>query len=94
MLVMLPAESPSPLKRRHALRLVEETLAATPITVVQGARRVGKSTLVRQVLGKRDVRVLSLDSAPVYNAAKADPARSCGKVMGCSSSTRCRVSLN
>ena len=70
---MLPAESPSPLKRRHALRLVEETLAATPITVVQGARRVGKSTLVRQVLGKRDVRVLSLDSAPVYNAAKADP---------------------
>ena len=70
---MLPAESPSPLKRRHALRLVKETLADTPIIVVQGARQVGKSTLVRQVLGKRDVRVLSLDSAPVYNAAKADP---------------------
>ena len=70
---MLPAESPSPLKRRHALRLVEETLADTPITVVQGARQVGKSTLVRQVLGERDVRVLSLDSAPVCNAAKADP---------------------
>ena len=72
-LVMLPAESPPPLKRRHALRLVEETLADTPITVVQGARQVGKSTLVRQVLGERDVRVLSLDSAPVCNAAKADP---------------------
>ena len=70
---MLPAESAPSLKKRHALRLVEETLVDTPITVVQGARQVGKSTLVRQVLGERDVRVLSLDSAPVYNAAKADP---------------------
>ena len=70
---MLPAEAAPNLKKRHALRLVEETLADTPITVVQGARQVGKSTLVRQVLGERDVRVLSLDSAPVFNAAKADP---------------------
>lgn len=70
---MLPPASLLPLKPRHALRLVEETLADTPITVVQGARQVGKSTLVRQVLGERDVRVLSLDSAALFNAAKADP---------------------
>ena len=71
--VMLPAGSSSPLKVRHALRQVQETLADTPITVVQGARQVGKSTLVRQVLGERDVRVLSLDATALFNAAKADP---------------------
>ena len=49
--VMLHPDSSSPLKVRHALRQVQETLADTPITVVQGARQVGKSTLVRQVLG-------------------------------------------
>ncbi len=70
---MLPPASTSPLKARHALRHVEETLADTPITVVQGARQVGKSTLVQQVQGERDVRVLSLDAAALFNAAKADP---------------------
>ena len=57
--VMLHPESSFPLKVRHALRQVQETLADTQITVVQGARQGGKSTLVRQVLGERDVRVLS-----------------------------------
>ena len=61
------------MRQRFARDLVEETLADTPITVVQGARQVGKSTLVRQVVGGRDAIVVSLDGALAYNAARADP---------------------
>jgi len=61
------------LRQRFARDLVEETLADTPIAVVQGARQVGKSTLVRQVVGGRDAIVMSLDGALAYNAARADP---------------------
>lgn len=61
------------MRPRYAQALVDETLADTPITVVQGARQVGKSTLVRQVVMGRDARVVSLDAAFAYNAAKADP---------------------
>jgi len=46
---------------RFGQELVEQTLLDTPITVLQGARQVGKSTLVRQVLAGRDARLLSLD---------------------------------
>jgi predicted AAA+ superfamily ATPase len=62
-----------PMKHRFAQELVEETLSDTPITVLQGARQVGKSTLVREVLAAREATVLSLDAAASYNAAKADP---------------------
>lgn len=58
---------------RYAQSLVEETLEDTPITVIQGARQVGKSTLVREVVADRDATVLSLDATPAYNAARADP---------------------
>lgn len=64
---------PQTLRPRFAEKLVAETLGDTPIAVVQGARQVGKSTLMRQVLAKRGGRLLSLDTAAVYNAAKADP---------------------
>jgi uncharacterized protein len=62
-----------PLLRRFAQTLVEDTLADTPITVIQGARQVGKSTLANQVLAGRGALLLSLDVAAVYNAARADP---------------------
>ena len=58
---------------RFAQELVEQTLADTPITVIQGARQVGKRILARQVLARRDARLLSLDTTAVYEAAKADP---------------------
>lgn len=61
------------LRVRHAQELVEETLEDTPITVIQGARQVGKSTLVREVVAGRNATVLSLDSTVPYNAARADP---------------------
>jgi predicted AAA+ superfamily ATPase len=58
---------------RHAASLVEATLADTPVTVIQGARQVGKSTLARQVIAARGVPLLSLDTDTVYDAARADP---------------------
>lgn len=58
---------------RFAKVNVEETLADTPITVIQGARQVGKSTLARDVVADRPARVISLDTTAAYNAAKADP---------------------
>lgn len=61
------------LRPRHARKLVEETLADTPVTVIQGARQVGKSTLAQNVVEGRAARVLSLDGTAPYNAAKADP---------------------
>src|SRR5680860_1155494 len=61
---------------RFAQNLVEETLTDTPITVLQGARQVGKSTLVRAVVADTGATVLSLDAAAAYNAARADPAAS------------------
>ncbi len=62
------------MRKRHAQSLVEETLSDTPITVIQGARQVGKSTLAREVVVGRSAVVLSLDAQAVYNAARADPA--------------------
>jgi uncharacterized protein len=70
---MPEAQLTLPLRHRFAQDLVEETLSDTPITVLQGARQVGKSTLVRKVLAGREATFLSLDAAPTYNAAKADP---------------------
>lgn len=61
------------LRPRAAQSLVEETLEDTPITVIQGARQVGKSTLMREVVAGRDATVLSLDASAAYNAARADP---------------------
>lgn len=58
---------------RFAQSLVEETLADTPITVIQGARQVGKSTLAQTVTAERPALFVSLDAAAQYNAAKADP---------------------
>lgn len=71
--VMATAAKLTGLRTRHARDLIEETLEDTPITVIQGARQVGKSTLVREVVARRDATVLSLDATAAYNAARADP---------------------
>src|SRR5680860_543755 len=72
-ILVMDAVGGRPLLRRFAQDLVEETLGDTPITVIQGARQVGKSTLARQVLAGRDATLLSLDTAAVHNSAQADP---------------------
>ena len=61
------------LTRRHLKDLAEETLADTPITVISGARQVGKSTLMGQLLEGRDATVVNLDSLTDREAAVRDP---------------------
>ncbi|WP_426565340.1 ATP-binding protein [Angustibacter sp. McL0619] len=70
---MTTSRLPAGLRPRFAQDLIEETLADTPITVIQGARQVGKSTLARSVVGGRAARVVSLDATAIYEAARADP---------------------
>ncbi len=60
-------------KFRWAEALVRETMADTPVSIVQGARQVGKSTLVRRLVEESRGRLLSLDNADVLLAAQADP---------------------
>ncbi|MFZ1383109.1 MAG: AAA family ATPase [Scrofimicrobium sp.] len=45
----------------------------TPITVISGARQVGTSTLMGQLLSGRDARVVNLDNLADREAAKRDP---------------------
>ncbi|BAK33319.1 hypothetical protein MLP_03050 [Microlunatus phosphovorus NM-1] len=61
------------LLRRNVTPLAEETLADTPITVISGARQVGKSMLMSQLIRGRDVRVVNLDDLGDRGAAEADP---------------------
>lgn len=70
---MVTVEEPGPVYPRFARELAEETLADTPVTVIQGARQVGKSTLARQLIVDRDAIYVSLDADATFKAAQADP---------------------
>lgn len=59
--------------RRHLTDLAEETLVDTPITVISGARQVGKSTLMAQLVAGRNARIVSLDDTADRIAAERDP---------------------
>lgn len=63
----------SSIVRRSAQALLEETLADTPVTVIQGARQVGKSTLARVVSSGRSAVMVSLDDSAALRAANSDP---------------------
>ena len=52
---------------------VEEALADTPVVLVVGPRRVGKTTLVRK-LGDKDRAYITLDDQTALQAAQSDPA--------------------
>lgn len=58
---------------RNVTDLAEETLSDTPITVISGARQVGKSTLMHQLIRTHDARVVNLDDLGDRSAAEADP---------------------
>lgn len=61
---------------RHAQRAVETALTDTRVVVVLGARQVGKSTLLEEVVAVEGAGrdLITLDSQPVRAAAIADPA--------------------
>jgi predicted AAA+ superfamily ATPase len=58
---------------RHAASVASGILAWSPALILEGARQVGKSTLVRHLGGERGVTVASFDDAAVRDAAAEDP---------------------
>jgi hypothetical protein len=58
---------------RFVERRVEEALEYTPVVLIVGPRRAGKTTLVRK-MGGADRTYRSLDDQTVLEAAKSDPA--------------------
>lgn len=59
------------MRSRHLQGPLERALADTPVVLVNGARQVGKTTLVKRIPGRRYV---NLDDATVLGAARSDPA--------------------
>ena len=52
---------------------VEEALADTPVVVINGARQVGKTTLVRSLPYRGTSEIVTLDDAASRDAARFDP---------------------
>jgi predicted AAA+ superfamily ATPase len=59
--------------RRNAESILLATISDTPAVVIQGARQVGKSTLIDMAASKIDCKTVTLDDATALSAAKADP---------------------
>lgn len=61
--------------RRYMARAVLDALSDTPVTLVDGARQTGKTTLVRELIAHHHpARYLTLDDPGVLSAARTDPA--------------------
>lgn len=58
---------------RHVKDLAKDILRYAPILVVQGARQVGKSTLLRQAFSGDNTIFVTLDDVDVRAFAEADP---------------------
>ena len=58
---------------RHVKPRILEALHDTRIVVIQGARQVGKTTLVREIIEERGGRLVTFDDEPTRSAAEADP---------------------
>lgn len=56
---------------RFLIPRIEEALADTPVVLIGGPRQSGKTTLARQLAGRR--AFLTLDNEPTLLAAQADP---------------------
>ena len=59
--------------KRNVESIVRETLSDTPVTVIQGARQVGKSTLAAMVSKDANCMNFTLDSETALAAAKENP---------------------
>lgn len=58
---------------RHVKPRVMEALADTRIVVLQGARQVGKTTLLREIVDQVNGRLVTFDDELTRSAAQADP---------------------
>ncbi|MBB4525424.1 hypothetical protein ELI38_28550 (plasmid) [Rhizobium leguminosarum] len=58
---------------RFVERRVEEALSDTPVVLIVGPRRAGKTTLVRK-MDDESRRYITLDDQTVLAAAQSDPA--------------------
>ena len=65
-------ESPSLLPRLIAPRIAEAMLD-TPVVLLAGPRQAGKTTLVRHIVAKQDLRYLPLDDGLTLLSAREDP---------------------
>ncbi|HEY1898599.1 MAG TPA: ATP-binding protein [Steroidobacteraceae bacterium] len=59
--------------QRFAERRAEEALSDTPVVLIVGPRRAGKTTLVRK-MGEAGQTYITLDDQTVLGAAQSDPA--------------------
>jgi len=59
---------------RGVLPVVLERMAEEPVIALEGARSVGKSTLLRSIAERHAVEVLDLDDPATRSAVAADPA--------------------
>lgn len=59
--------------RRTALESIEQSIAQRPITLITGARQVGKTTLCRELAGKHGFRYVTLADRAERSMAKKDP---------------------
>ena len=59
--------------KRNVENLLLETFSDTPVTVLQGARQVGKSTLLSMISNSIDAKSITLDDPDVLLSAKSDP---------------------
>jgi predicted AAA+ superfamily ATPase len=60
-------------KKRNVEEMAMAALSDTPVTLIQGARQVGKSTLVSMLADRIDCKMVTLDDIATLNAAKSDP---------------------
>ena len=58
---------------RFVERRVQEALTDTPVVLIVGPRRAGKTTLVRK-MGEAGRTYITLDDRTVLDAAQSDPA--------------------
>jgi len=59
--------------KRNIEHIIKYTLSDTPVTVIQGARQVGKSTLAAMISKDFKCRSVTLDLNTTLNAAKENP---------------------
>lgn len=69
----LPHAGAGPVLRRLAESRIREAMDDTPVVLVVGPRRAGKTTLVRQIDGE-DRPYFTLDDLTTLDAARTDPA--------------------